>query len=45
MDGSPEGTTVRPRRLPRGWLVLYVALALYLLFRLGEGAVWLAHRL
>lgn len=45
MEGSPEGTTPRPRRVPRAWLVFYVALALYLLFRLGEGAVWLAQRL
>ncbi len=42
MEGSPEGTTDQPRRLARGWLVLSVVFALYLLFRLGQGAVWLA---
>jgi hypothetical protein len=42
MDGSPEGTAARPRRMARGWLVLSIVFALYLLFRLGEGVVWLA---
>lgn len=45
MDGSPEGTTTPPKRLARGWLVLSVVFALYLLFRMGQGIVWLAHHL
>lgn len=45
MDGAPEGTTGGPKRLARGWLVLGIVFALYLLFRLGEGLLWLAHHL
>lgn len=45
MDGSPEGSKPPPIRLARGWVVLSVVFALYLLFRLGQGIVWLAHRL
>lgn len=45
MDGAPEGTTPRPIRLSRGWLVLSVVFVLYLLFRLVQGVLWLVHHL
>lgn len=45
MEGSPEGTTRRSIRRSRGWLVLAVVFGLYLLFRLGQGLVWLVGQL
>lgn len=45
MDGAPEGTTNAPERLSRGWVVLSLLFSLYLLFRLGQGLLWLAHHL
>ncbi|MBI3688679.1 MAG: hypothetical protein HY241_15340 [Actinobacteria bacterium] len=46
MDGAPEGT--RPpsgtSRIPRPWwLLLIVLFGAYLLFRLGQAVIWLAH--
>ena len=45
MDGSPEGTTRRPVMRSRGWLVLAVVFVLYLMFRLGQGVLWLARQM
>lgn len=46
MDGRPEGTTQSAeapwwQRLPRWQLVLGLIFLAYLLFRAGQGAVWL----
>ena len=46
MEGRPEGTleaptAVRWRRRPRWQLVLGLIFVAYLLFRAGQGAVWL----
>jgi len=45
MDGLPEGTKRRSIRLSRGWLVLAVVFALYLLFRLAQGVLWLVRHM
>ena len=41
MDGQPEGTTARRRRISPWWTVTIAVFAVYLLFRLGQGVVWL----
>ncbi|MHB2024015.1 MAG: hypothetical protein ACYCO3_11895 [Mycobacteriales bacterium] len=43
MDGAPEGSREEPRRVPRGWLIFAVVFAGYLLFRIGQGVLWIAH--
>lgn len=45
MDSAPEGTSTPPERLGRGWLLLTIVFGLYLLFRLGQGLLWLARHL
>ncbi len=45
MDGLPEGTKPRPIRRNRAWLVLAVVFVLYLMFRLGQGVLWLARQM
>lgn len=49
MDGRPEGsapTTAGLRwRRPRWQLVVGVTFLAYLLFRAGQGAIWLIHHL
>lgn len=41
MEGSPEGTTGRMAGRNRAWLVLAAVFVLYLLFRMGQGLIWL----
>lgn len=45
MDGMPEGTgsVGSARRVPRIALVPGLLFAAYLLFRLGQGVMWLVH--
>lgn len=43
MDGAPEGSGEELRHVPRGWLIFAVIFAAYLLFRLGQGVLWIAH--
>ncbi len=45
MEGSPEGTTQRPVRRSRAWLVFGIVFALYLIFRMVQGVLWLAGHL
>lgn len=45
MDGMPEGTgpAGSVRRVPRIALLPGLLFAAYLLFRLGQGVMWLVH--
>ena len=46
MEGVPEGTGQRVRRLPRlRMLLLGAVVAAYLVFRLVQGVLWLAGHL
>ncbi len=46
MEGVPEGTGQRARRLPRlRMLLLGAVVAAYLVFRLVQGVLWLAGHL
>ncbi len=46
MEGVPEGTGQRGRRLPRLRVLLLIAVAAaYLVFRLVQGVLWLAGHL
>lgn len=45
LDGAPEGSEAARRRVPRYAWPLAFLFALYLIFRLGQGIVWLSHHL
>jgi uncharacterized membrane protein len=45
MDGEPESTTSRRRWAGPIGLAVVAVFVLYLLFRLGQGVVWLVHTL
>jgi hypothetical protein len=45
MDGEPEGTGAARTRPPRWMIPLAVIFAIYLVFRLVEGVMWLTGRL